>query len=396
MFLFLVYEHGESFMKDYFFTSESVSEGHPDKVADQISDAILDSILAQDTKARVACETMVCTKRAIVAGEITTTANVDFEKIARKTIKDIGYDSEDLGFDDKTCEFHNFIGKQSPDIAMGVDRVNEDQGAGDQGIMFGYAVNETPEFMPLTINYSHKLVEDLAKIRKSKKVNFLRPDSKSQVTFEYKNGVAVRMDSAVISTQHSEDVSLDKLREFVIEEVIKKTIPSKWIDKNTKFYVNPTGRFVIGGPHGDCGLTGRKIIVDTYGGHGAHGGGAFSGKDPSKVDRSAAYAARNIAKTVVAAGLADKCLIQLSYAIGVAHPLSILVEDYGTAKVDTKKIEHAIAKLWDLRPAGIIKQLDLLKPKYLKTAAYGHFGRNEDSFTWEKTDKTQALKDLVK
>ncbi len=383
-------------MKDYFFTSESVSEGHPDKVADQISDAILDSILAQDTKARVACETMVSTGRAIVSGEITTSANVDFEKIARKTIQDIGYDDPALGFDNKSCQFYNFIGKQSPDIAMGVDRVNEDQGAGDQGIMFGYAVNETPELMPLTISYAHKLVEDLAKIRKSKKVNFLRPDSKSQVTFEYKNGVATRLDSVVISTQHSEDVTLEQLREFIVEEVVKKTIPSKWFDAKTKFYINPTGRFVIGGPTGDCGLTGRKIIVDTYGGHGAHGGGAFSGKDPSKVDRSAAYAARNVAKTIVAAGLAEKCLIQLSYAIGVAHPLSVMVQDYGTAKVDVKKIEAAVSKLWDLRPAAITKQFDLIKPKYLKTAAYGHFGRNEDSFTWEKTDKAQALKDLVK
>ncbi len=383
-------------MRDYFFTSESVSEGHPDKVADQISDAILDAILAEDQKARVACETMVCTKKAIVAGEITTSANVDFEVITRNTIKEIGYDREELGFDYKTSEFMNFIGKQSPDIAMGVDRINEDQGAGDQGIMFGYAVNETPELMPLTICYSHKLVEDLAKLRKSNAVGFLRPDSKSQVTVEYKNGVASRIDSVVISTQHSEDVSLEDLRDFVVEEVIKKTIPAKWFDNKTKFYVNPTGRFVIGGPQGDCGLTGRKIIVDTYGGHGAHGGGAFSGKDPSKVDRSAAYAARNIAKTIVSAGLAEKCLIQLSYAIGVASPLSIMIQDYGTAKVDVKKIEKAIPELWDLRPAGITKQFDLLKPRYKKTAAYGHFGRNEDSFTWESTEKTQALKDLVK
>lgn len=383
-------------MKDYFFTSESVSEGHPDKVADQISDSILDSILAQDPRGRVACETLVSTNRTVLSGEITTTANVDFEKVAREAIKNIGYDSDDIGFDYKSCEVYNFIGKQSPDIAMGVDEGdNKEQGAGDQGIMFGYAVNETPEMMPLTISYSHKLVHELAKIRKSKKVNFLRPDSKSQVTVEYQNGVAKRVDSVVVSTQHTADISLNQLREFVIEELVKKVIPSQWLDANTKFYINPTGRFVVGGPHGDCGLTGRKIIVDTYGGHGAHGGGAFSGKDPSKVDRSAAYAARHVAKNIVAAGLAQKCLVQLSYAIGVAQPLSIMVEDYGTSKVDNKKLVEAVRKIWDLRPAAIIKQFDLLKPKYAKTAAYGHFGRNEDSFTWEKTDKTELLKELV-
>jgi len=382
-------------MRDYFFTSESVSEGHPDKVADQISDAILDSLLAQDKNSRVACETLVSTDRAVIAGEVSTTANVDFEKIVRKTIQDIGYDSNDLGFNGGTCQVYNFIGKQSPDIAMGVDRKNEDQGAGDQGIMFGYAINETPEFMPLTISYAHKLVKKLADLRKSKKVDFLRPDSKSQVTVEYQNGVAKRFDSIVLSTQHSENVSLDQLREFLVEEVIKTTVPGNWIDAKTKFYINPTGRFVIGGPHGDCGLTGRKIIVDTYGGHGAHGGGAFSGKDPSKVDRSAAYAARNIAKTIVAAGLADRCLIQLSYAIGVAQPLSILVQDFGTAKVDAHKIEKAVRQIWDLRPAYITQQFDLLKPRYLKTASYGHFGRSEDSFTWEKTDKIDILKDAV-
>lgn len=383
-----------TFMKNYFFTSESVSEGHPDKVADQISDAILDSVLAQDPKARVACETLVSTNRAVVAGEMSTIANVDFEKVVRKTIVDIGYDSPDLGFDGHSCEFFNFIGKQSPDIAQGVDRKNEDQGAGDQGIMFGYAINETPELMPLTISYAHKLVKKLAEVRKAKKVSFLRPDSKSQVTVEYVNGVAKRMDAIVISTQHTEDVSLDALREFVVEEVIKKTVPSNWIDSKTKIYINPTGRFVIGGPHGDCGLTGRKIIVDTYGGHGAHGGGAFSGKDPSKVDRSAAYAARQLAKTVVASGMAEKCLIQLSYAIGVAHPLSVMIEDYGTAKVSNETLVKAVNKLWDLRPAHITKNLDLLKPRYQKTASYGHFGRNEDSFTWEKLDKVDAFKDM--
>lgn len=383
-------------MKDYFFTSESVSEGHPDKVADQISDSILDAVLAQDPAGRVACETLVSTNRTVLSGEITTTANVDFEKVARQAIQNIGYDSDDIGFDYKSCEVYNFIGKQSPDIAMGVDTGdNKEQGAGDQGIMFGYAVNETPEYMPLTISYSHKLVQELAKFRKTKKVNFLRPDSKSQVTVEYQNGVAKRVDSIVVSTQHTADVSLEQLREFVIEELIKKVIPQQWIDSKTKYYINPTGRFVVGGPHGDCGLTGRKIIVDTYGGHGAHGGGAFSGKDPSKVDRSAAYAARHVAKNIVAAGLAEKCLVQLSYAIGVAQPLSIMVEDYGTSKVDNKKLVEAVRKTWDLRPAAIIKQFDLLKPKYVKTAAYGHFGRNEDSFTWEKSDKVDALRELV-
>lgn len=384
-------------MKDYFFTSESVSEGHPDKVADQISDSVLDAIIAQDPKCRVACETLVTTNLVVLAGEITSKANVDFEATARNAIKNIGYDDEKIGFDYKTCKVQNVLGKQSGDINMGVDRATEEeQGAGDQGIMFGYAVNETPEFMPLTISYSHKLMEELAKIRKSKKVDFLRPDSKSQVTVEYVNGVAKRVDSVVISTQHTEEVTTEQLREFVIEELIKKVIPTQWLDAKTKYYINPTGRFVIGGPHGDSGLTGRKIIVDTYGGHGAHGGGAFSGKDPSKVDRSAAYAARHVAKNIVAAGLADKCLVQLSYAIGVAHPLSVMIEDYGTAKVDIKKINNAVNELWDLRPIAITRELDLLKPKYAKTASYGHFGRNDDGFTWEKLDKVEALKNFVK
>lgn len=383
-------------MKDYLFTSESVSEGHPDKVADQISDSVLDALIAQDPKSRVACETLVTTNLVVLAGEITSKANIDYEATVRSAIKTIGYDDEKIGFDYKTCKINNVLGKQSGDINMGVDRATEEeQGAGDQGIMFGYAVNETPDLMPLTISYAHKLMSELANIRKSKKVNFLRPDSKSQVTVEYVNGVAKRVDSVVISTQHTEDVSTEQLKEFLIEELVKKVIPTKWIDAKTKFYINPTGRFVIGGPHGDAGLTGRKIIVDTYGGHGAHGGGAFSGKDPSKVDRSAAYAARHVAKNIVASGLAEKCLVQLSYAIGVAHPLSIMVEDYGTAKVETKKIVDAVQKLWDLRPIAITRQFDLLKPKYAKTATYGHFGRNDDGFTWEKLDKVDALKGLV-
>jgi S-adenosylmethionine synthetase len=381
-------------MKNYLFTSESVSEGHPDKVADQISDAVLDAVLREDPKGRVACETLVTTGLVVVAGEITTKAYVDFQDLARKVIHNIGYNDSTMGFDAASCAVINSIDRQSPDIAMGVD--NAEQGAGDQGIMFGYAVKETPELMPLTISMSHKLLRELSRVRKSQKVKFLRPDSKSQVTVEYVDGKAKRVDSVVISTQHTEDVSSDQLRDFVIEEVIRKTIPAQWIDNKTKFYINPTGRFVVGGPKGDCGLTGRKIIVDTYGGHGAHGGGAFSGKDPSKVDRSAAYAVRHVAKNIVGAGLADRCLVQIAYAIGVAQPLSINVEDYGTSKVAPEVLEKAIREVWDLRPASIVKTLDLLKPKYSATASYGHFGREEEGFTWEKLDRVDQLKDVVK
>jgi S-adenosylmethionine synthetase len=384
-------------MKNYLFTSESVSEGHPDKMADQISDAVLDAILGSDPKGRVACETLLTTGLCVVAGEITTNAKINISEIARNTIKKIGYDHTDKGFDYKTCGVMVAVGTQSPDIAMGVKTTGaEEQGAGDQGIMFGYATNETPELMPLTLSMSHKLVKNLADLRNSGKANWIRPDSKSQVTVEYVDGVAKRIDSIVISTQHAEEISQNQITEFIMEELIKKTIPSKWIDKNTKYHINPTGRFVTGGPMGDAGLTGRKIIVDTYGGHGAHGGGAFSGKDPSKVDRSAAYATRHIAKNIVAAGFAEKCLIQVGYAIGVADPVSITVNDYGTSKVGTEKLVEAVKKLWSLKPAHIIRDFDLLKPIYNRTAAYGHFGREEEGFTWEKLDKVSALKDLVK
>lgn len=384
-------------MKNYLFTSESVSEGHPDKIADQVSDAVLDAILTQDPRGRVACETLVTTGVAVVAGEVTTSARLDIPAIVRSTIKDIGYDDGKKGFDCNTCAVMVTLDRQSPDIAMGVDTAsNKEQGAGDQGIMFGYAVNETPEQMPLSIALSHQLVKDLSVLRKSGKANWLRPDSKSQVTVEYVDGKAKRVDAVVISTQHSEDITQEAIREFIMDELIKNAIPASWLDAKTKFYINPTGRFVIGGPMGDCGLTGRKIIVDTYGGHGAHGGGAFSGKDPSKVDRSAAYASRHIAKNIVAAGLAEKCLIQTSYAIGVAEPVSIMVNDYGTSKVGSEILEKAVREIWSLKPASIIEQFDLLKPKYRKTAAYGHFGRNEEGFTWEKTDKVDALKDVVK
>lgn len=378
------------------FTSESVSEGHPDKMADQISDAVLDAILTNDPKARVACETMISTGFVTLAGEITTSCYVDMPEIVRNTIKEIGYDSSDKGYDYQTCAVLTSIDRQSPDIAMGVDDDQHEQGAGDQGIMFGYADNETSEFMPLTIDLSHKLVKDLAAIRKSGKADFLRPDSKSQVTVEYVDGKAKRIDAIVISTQHSEDITLPQLQEFVREELINKTVPKEWIDDKTKYFINPTGRFVIGGPMGDCGLTGRKIIVDTYGGHGAHGGGAFSGKDPSKVDRSAAYATRNVAKTIVAAGLAEKCLVQTGYAIGVADPVSLMINDYGTGNVDAEVLTKAVRELWSLKPADIISEFDLLKPRYRKSAAYGHFGRTEEEFTWEKTPKVDALKDVVK
>lgn len=381
-------------MKNYLFTSESVSEGHPDKVSDQISDAVLDAILSQDPKGRVACETLVTTGMAVVAGEVTTSARIDVPTIVRGVIKDIGYNTSEMGFDYKSCAVLNSLGQQSPDIAMGVDA--KEQGAGDQGIMFGYAVNETDEQMPLTIDLSHKLVKELARVRKADAKSFLRPDSKSQVTVEYVDGKAKRVDAVVISTQHDEHVSQEMVKELVMEQVVKKVIPSNWLDSKTKYFINPTGRFVIGGPHGDCGLTGRKIIVDTYGGHGAHGGGAFSGKDPSKVDRSAAYAARHIAKNIVAAGLAERCLIQVSYAIGVAEPVSVMVQEFGTGKVSGEVLAKAVREIWSLKPAAIIQQFDLLKPKYRSTAAYGHFGRTDEGFTWEKTDKVQALQEVCK
>ena len=386
-------------MKNYLFTSESVSEGHPDKVADQISDAVLDAMLTKDPKARVACETMVTTGVAIVAGEVTTSAYVNIAEVVRKVVTDIGYDSGEKGFDGNSCAVMVTLDKQSADIAKGVDAHTSqtgEQGAGDQGLMFGYAVNETPEFMPLSISMSHKILQNLATARKTKKVDFLWPDAKSQVTVEYADGKVKRVDAVVVSTQHSPDVTNEVLRSYVIDEVIRKTIPANWIDSKTKFHINPTGRFVVGGPHGDCGLTGRKIIVDTYGGHGAHGGGAFSGKDPSKVDRSAAYASRHIAKNIVAAGLAEKCLVQVAYAIGLADPVSLMVNDFGTSKVGGELLAKAVREIWSLKPAAIVERYDLLKPRYLKTASYGHFGRNEPEFTWEKVDQVDALKDVVK
>ena len=380
-------------VNDYLFTSESVSEGHPDKMADQISDAILDAILAQDPKARVACETLVKTGMIILAGEITTTASVDFEGIARDTVRKIGYNSSEMGFDWATCGVLNCIGKQSPDIAQGVDRTSpEEQGAGDQGLMFGYATNETDTLMPAPILYAHRLVKRQSEVRNSGALPWLRPDAKSQVTLRYENGRPVAIDAVVLSTQHSEEVSTETLREAVMDEIIKPVLPAEWLGKHTRFHINPTGRFVIGGPVGDCGLTGRKIIVDTYGGMGRHGGGAFSGKDPSKVDRSAAYAGRYVAKNVVAAGLADRCEVQVSYAIGVAEPTSISVDTFGTGKLSEQRIAELIKAHFDLRPYGIIQMLDLVRPIYLGTAAYGHFGREEPAFTWERTDKAEALR----
>ncbi|HCG9256342.1 methionine adenosyltransferase [Vibrio parahaemolyticus] len=381
-------------MAKHLFTSESVSEGHPDKIADQISDAVLDAILEQDPKARVACETYVKTGMVMVGGEITTSAWVDIEELTRETVREIGYVHSDMGFDANSCAVLNTIGKQSPDINQGVDKADpKEQGAGDQGIMFGYACNETEVLMPAPITYSHRLVEKQAEVRKNGTLPWLRPDAKSQVTFQYDQGKIVGIDAVVLSTQHCDTISTPDLREAVMEEIIKPVLPAEWINKETNFFINPTGRFVIGGPMGDCGLTGRKIIVDTYGGAARHGGGAFSGKDPSKVDRSAAYAARYVAKNIVAAGMADRCEIQLSYAIGVADPTSIMVETFGTEKVSHDIIIEAVRQFFDLRPYGLQEMLNLLQPIYKKTAAYGHFGREE--FPWEATDKAELLRDFA-
>ena len=375
------------------FTSESVSEGHPDKMADQISDAILDSLLEQDQNSRVACETMVKTGMVIVAGEITTEGSVDVESIVREVVSDIGYNHSESGFDSNTCAVLNALGSQSPDIAIGVDETDDhEQGAGDQGLMFGYASNETDVLMPAPITYSHLLVKRHSQVRKSGSLPWLEPDAKSQITMRYEDDKPAGIDAVVLSTQHRDEISLKDLREAVMEEIIKPILPSEWINENTKYFINPTGRFVIGGPHGDCGLTGRKIIVDTYGGMARHGGGAFSGKDPSKVDRSAAYLARYVAKNIVAAGIADRCELQLSYAIGVAEPTSISIETFGTGKISDKKIVELVRNHFELRPKGLIAMLDLLRPIYRQTAAYGHFGREEADFSWERTDKADALR----
>ena len=375
------------------FTSESVSEGHPDKMADQISDAILDALIAQDEKSRVACETMIKTGMVIVAGEITTEAFVDVENLVREVINDIGYNHSESGFDSNTCAVLNAIGSQSPDIAMGVNETNDhEQGAGDQGLMFGYASNETDVLMPAPITYSHLLVERQSEVRKNGTLPWLEPDAKSQLTMRYEDGKPVGIEAVVLSTQHRDSISLENLREAVMEEIIKPVLPAEWINENTKYFINPTGRFVIGGPHGECGLTGRKIIVDTYGGMARHGGGAFSGKDPSKVDRSATYLARYVAKNLVAAGIAERCELQLSYAIGVAEPTSISIETFGTGKISDEKIVELVRNHFELRPKGLIDMLDLLKPIYRQTAAYGHFGRKGANFTWERTDKADALK----
>ena len=382
-------------MTDFLFTSESVSEGHPDKVADQISDAILDAIIGQDPVARVACETLVTTGMAMIAGEITTSAYVDMPEIVRQTIKEIGYDDSSIGFDYETCAVLTTIDRQSPDISQGVTEgqgLFADQGAGDQGLMFGYACNETPELMPMPITFAHKLTKRLAEVRKSGLLNFLRPDSKSQVSIQYINDKPIRVDTVVVSSQHAPDVTYENLKESIIEEVVRKVIPHDLIDENTKYFINPTGRFVVGGPMGDCGLTGRKIIVDTYGGQGSHGGGAFSGKDPSKVDRSASYMARYVAKNIVAAGIADKCEVQLAYAIGVAEPVSVMINTFGTGKIPSNDIARIAQEEFDMRPRTIIETLDLLRPIYRKTAAYGHFGRELPEFTWERTDRIESLK----
>jgi S-adenosylmethionine synthetase len=380
----------------YIFTSESVSEGHPDKVADQISDAVLDALIQQDPASRVACETMVKTGMVILAGEITTQAWVDTEALVRNAVRDIGYDNPEIGFDWQTCAVLNAIGKQSPDIAMGVDESEEhEQGAGDQGLMFGYASNETDVLMPAPITYAHRLVQRQAEVRKKKILPWLRPDAKSQVTFRYENHKPVAVDAVVLSTQHAPDISQSDIREAVMDEIIQPVIPREWLHKETKYFINPTGQFVIGGPVGDCGLTGRKIIVDTYGGMARHGGGAFSGKDPSKVDRSAAYMSRYVAKNIVAAGLAERCEIQVSYAIGVAEPTSIDVETFGTGVIEQERLIQIIREHFDMRPKGLIVMLDLLKPIYQKTAAYGHFGRTENTFSWEKTDKADLLREAA-
>lgn len=385
--------------KDYLFSSESVTEGHPDKVADQISDAILDSIMSQDQKCRVACETMVTTGMAVVAGEITTDCYVDIPALVRSTIKGIGYNDSAMGFDWETCAVLTSIDKQSPDISQGVtagEGLHKEQGAGDQGLMFGYASNDTEELMPMPITFAHRLTRELSRVRKNGKLDFLRPDGKSQVTIEYENFLPKRIDTVVVSSQHTPEVSHEQLKDAIIEEVIKKVLPGNMIDAKTTFLVNPTGRFVVGGPMGDCGLTGRKIIVDSYGGKGGHGGGCFSGKDPSKVDRSASYMARYIAKNLVAAGLAAKCEVQLAYAIGVAEPISVMVNSFGTGKISSERLAELARKHFQLRPAGIIESLDLLRPVYQQTAAYGHFGRNEPGFSWEKTDLAATLRDEFK
>ncbi len=382
-------------MTDFLFTSESVGEGHPDKVADQISDAVLDAILEQDPVARVACETLVTTGMAMIAGEITTSAYADLPAIVRQTIKEIGYDDSAIGFDYKTCAVMTSIDHQSADISQGVSEgegMFKEQGAGDQGLMFGFACDETPELMPMPITFAHKLTQKLATVRKSGQLDFLRPDSKSQVSIQYVDDKPTRIDTVVISTQHNPDVSYETLQEAVIAEVVKPILPAELLDKDTKYLINPTGRFVVGGPMGDCGLTGRKIIVDTYGGHGSHGGGAFSGKDPSKVDRSASYMARYVAKNIVAAGLASKCEVQLAYAIGVAEPVSVMINTFGTGKIPSDQIAKIVQDEFDMRPASIIKTLDLLRPIYRQTAAYGHFGRELPGFTWEITDRIDSLK----
>ncbi len=383
-------------IESYFFTSESVTEGHPDKVADAISDSVLDNIMALDKKCRVACETLVTTGLAFIAGEITTECYVDLPQVVRDTIRDIGYSSSKMGFDYQTCSVISSIDRQSPDIAQGVnlgEGLFKDQGAGDQGLMFGFASNETPELMPMPITFAHKLCRRLTTVRKNGSLDFLRPDGKSQVTIEYENGTPKRVDAVVVSAQHKDDVTYEDLREAIIEEVIKKVIPQDMTDGDTRYFINPTGRFVIGGPMGDCGVTGRKIIVDTYGGQGSHGGGCFSGKDPSKVDRSASYMGRHIAKNIVAAGIAKKCEIQIAYAIGVAEPVSVMVDLMGTGVVPKKRVEEIVKEVFDLRPAAIIEYLDLLRPIYRLTSAYGHFGRSEDEFTWEKTNKADVIRE---